>query len=72
MESKGLSNENLEVVSTSNNNLTPSINYFGDKARFVKLTKNPGIDRYKYSGYGIGFDGHGFFSQSSVVEQEKM
>ena len=26
----------------------------------VKLTKNADIDKYKYSRYGIGFDGHGF------------
>ena len=31
----------------------------------VKLTKNAGIDKYKYSGYGIGFDGHGFYSHPS-------
>ena len=30
-KSKGLSNENLEVVSTSNITLTPSINYYVDK-----------------------------------------
>ena len=28
----------------------------------VKLTKNPGTDKYKYSGYGIGFDRKGQFS----------
>ena len=28
----------------------------------VTLTKNADIDRYKYSGYGIGFDRHGSFS----------
>ena len=28
----------------------------------VSLTKNADIDRYKYSGYGIGFDRHGSFS----------
>ena len=28
----------------------------------VKLTKNPDIDKYKYSGYGIGFDRKGKFS----------
>ena len=28
----------------------------------VSLTKNAGIDKYKYSGYGIGFDRHGEFS----------
>ena len=96
----------------SNNTLTPSINYSGDKARFrftgsilqqkivtyrhkkvvnlyvvyeitgfystsnnprlanalfgaVKLTKNADIDKYKYFGYGIGFDGHDYFSHPS-------
>ena len=28
----------------------------------IKLTKNANIDKYKYSGYGIGLDGHGTFS----------
>ena len=28
----------------------------------VSLTKNADIDRYKYSGYGIGFDRHLSFS----------
>ena len=27
----------------------------------VSLTKSADIDKYKYSGYGIGFDRHGFF-----------
>ena len=27
----------------------------------VKLTKNTDISQYKYSGYGIGFDGKGAF-----------
>ena len=31
----------------------------------VKLTKNTDIDKYKYSGYGTRFDGHGFFSHPS-------
>ena len=26
----------------------------------VKLTRNTDIDKCKYSGYGIGFDSHGF------------
>ena len=26
------------------------------------MTKNAGINRYGYSGYGIGFDRHGSFS----------
>ena len=36
-KSKGLPNESLEVMSTSGNNLTPSINYYGDKVR-LKFT----------------------------------
>ena len=31
----------------------------------VKLTKNAGIDKYKYSGYGIRFDSKGRFSHPS-------
>ena len=30
----------------------------------VSLTKNADIDKYKYSGYGIEFDRHGFFFSS--------
>ena len=32
-KSKGLSNENIEIVSTSDNTSTVSINYYGEKAR---------------------------------------
>ena len=31
----------------------------------VKLTKNADIDKYEYSGYGIGFDSRGSFSHPS-------
>ena len=31
----------------------------------VKLTKNADIDKYKYFGYGIGFDCHHYFSHPS-------
>ena len=31
----------------------------------VKLTKNVDVNKYKYSGYGIGFDSRGSFSYSS-------
>ena len=31
----------------------------------VKLTKNADIDKYICSGYGTGFDGHGFYSHPS-------
>ena len=34
---KGLSNESIEVVSKTDNTLTPSINYYSDKAR-LKFT----------------------------------
>ena len=29
------------------------------------MTKNPDINRYKHSGYGIGFDRHGSYSYPS-------
>ena len=107
-----MSNESLEVVSKTDNTLTPSVNYYGDKIRLrftgsvlqqktvtyshkkvvnlyvvyeitnfhsidsyptltnalfgaVKLTKNADIDKYRYFGYGIGFDGKGFYSHPS-------
>ena len=31
----------------------------------VNLTKNVDIDKYKYSGYRIGFDGHRFYPHPS-------
>ena len=33
----------------------------------VRLTKNADIDKYKYSGYGIGFDRKGFFSIGNEI-----
>ena len=33
--------------------------------RAIKLTKNDDIDKYKYSGHGIGFEGHKSYSHSS-------
>ena len=35
----------------------------------VKLTKNPDIDKYRYSPYGIGFDRKGEFSFSNGFGQ---
>ena len=32
----------------------------------VSFTKNADLDKYKYSGYGIRFNRHGFFSYSRV------
>ena len=108
-KSKGLSAESIKPLATSDNSLTPALNYCGTKARVkftgsclkqsktssnhgkvvniyiiyelgassshindatlknclfgtVTLTKNPDIDKYGYSGYGIGFDRRGSFS----------
>ena len=40
-----------------NENITSENCLFGA----IKLTKNVDINKYKYSGYGIGFDGNGSF-----------
>ena len=108
-KSKGLSDETIKPPVTSDNSLTPLIDYVGDKIRLkfngsclkqpkmqythetvantyivyevgassfndndptlknclfgaVTLTKNADIDKYGYSGYGIGFDRRSSFS----------
>ena len=38
----------------------------------VKLTKNSDIDKYGYSGYGIGFDRKGFFFRILLEELAEM
>ena len=38
----------------------------------VRLTKNSDIDKYKYSGYSIGFDRKGFYSIVDVVGRNKI
>ena len=102
-QSKGLSNESIKPPTTTDNSLTPELNYYGAKTKIkftgsclkqsshilthkkvvdiyivyelgasssntsdptmknclfgaVTLTKNADIEKYKYSGYGIGFD----------------
>ena len=45
------------------NNFDPTLQHFLFGA--VKLTKNRDIDKYQYSGYGIGFDSKGTFSQGT-------
>ena len=102
-QSKGLSNESIKPPTTTNNSLTPEVNYYGTKTKIkftrsclkqsshiltpkkvvniyivyklaassshtsdptlknclfgeVTLTENVDIEKYKYSGYGIGFD----------------
>ena len=117
-KSKGLSDETIKLSATSDNSLSPLIDYLGDKIRLifngdclkqpkvtythrktvniyivcelgasssfnddptlntfvylclsptslfgaVRLTKNPDIDKYQYSGYGTGFDRKSIFS----------
>ena len=108
-QSKGLSNESIKPPTTTNNSLTPELNYYGTKTKIkftrsclkqsshilthkkvviiynvyelaassshnsdptiknclsgaVTLTKNADIEKYKYSGYGIGFDRRSSFS----------
>ena len=108
-QSKGLFNESIKPSITSNNSLTPELNYYGTKTRVklirsclkqskisfthgkvvniyivyelaassshdsdptiknclfgtVTLTKKADIEKYRYSGYGIGFDRKSSFS----------
>ena len=108
-QSKGISNESIKPPTTSNNSLTPELNYYGTKTRVkfirsclkqskisyihgkvvniyivyelaassshdsdptiknclfgaVTLTKNADIEKYRYSGYAIGFDRRSSFS----------
>ena len=108
-KSKGLSAESIKPRTTSDNSLTPALNYYGTKSRVkftgsclkqpkvsythgkvvniyivyelgvssshnndlrlknclfgaVTLTKNADIDKYGYSGYGIGFYRRSIFS----------
>ena len=107
-KSKGLSAESIKPPTTSDNSLTPALNYYGTKTRVTftgsslkqsKISYNHGkvlniyivyelgasschindpalksclfgavsfadIDKYGYSGYGIGFDRRGSFSFS--------
>ena len=104
-----MSDESIKSPTTSNNSLTPELNYYGTKTKIkftrsclkqsshilthknivniyivyglaassshnsdstlknclfgaVTLTKNADIEKYKYSGYGIGFDRRSSFS----------
>ena len=113
-QSKGLSSKSIKPPTTSDNNLTPELNYYGTKIKIkftrsclkqsdhifthkkvvniyivyelaapsshdidptiknclfgaVTLTKNTDIEKYKYSGYGIGFDRRSSFSFLVVV-----
>ena len=101
-KSKGLSSESIKPPTTSDNSLTPELNYYGTKTRVkfngsclqqskisythstivnIYIVYEPGasstnisdstlknclfgadIDKYKYSGYGTGFDRRSSFS----------
>ena len=108
-QSKGLCNNSVKPPTTTNNSLTPELNYYGAKTKMkftgsclkrsshifthknvvtiyiayelaassshdsdptiknclfgaVTLTKNADIEKYKYSGYGVGFDRRSSFS----------
>ena len=110
-QSKGLTDERINSIATSNYSVTPFLDYYGTRVEFsrsclkqdkvtfnhgkivniyivyeisksinisnyptlgnylfgaVSLTKNAGIDKYGYSGHGIGFDRHGSFSFSGT------
>ena len=58
---KGLSAESIKPPSSHNNDPTLKNCLFGA----VTLTKNVDIDKYKYFGYGIGFDRKSSFSFSN-------
>ena len=38
----------------------------------VKLTKNADLDKYKYPGYGIGFDSHSEFLQMEAMKKTSL
>ena len=113
-KSKGLSDEGINSIKTSNYSVIPYLDYYGNKIKVkfngiclkqdkitythgkivniyivyeisksinisdyptlenclfgaVSLTGNTGIDKYRYSGYGIGFDIHGNVSFLGTV-----
>ena len=113
-QSKGLSNKSIKLPATSDNSLTPELNYYGTKIKIkftgsclkqsdhiftnkkvvniyivyelaassshdsdptiknclfgaVTVTKNADIEKYKYSGYDIGFDRRSSFSFTGVA-----
>ena len=53
---------NIYIVYEISRNLNVSSYPTLENWSFVSLTTDADIDRYKYFGYGIGFDRHGYFS----------
>ena len=54
---------NIYIVHELSSNFNYNENITWENCLFgaIKLTKNVDINKYKYSGYGIGFDGNGSF-----------
>ena len=52
-----------EIINFHNINSYPTLE--NSLSGAVKLTKNTDIDKYRYFGYGIGFDWHGFYPRPS-------
>ena len=55
---------NIYIVYDLQSNLNYNPDFTLENCLFgaVKITKNTDVDKYKYSGYGIGFDGRGVFT----------
>ena len=55
---------NIYIVYDLHSNLNYNPDFTLENCLFgaVKITKNTDVDKYKYSGYGIGFDGRGVFT----------
>ena len=55
---------NIYIVYDLESNLKYNPDFTLENCLFgaVKITKNADVDKYKYSGYGIGFDGRGVFT----------
>ena len=64
LEFKGSCLKQDKVTFTSNNDLNTDFTLGDSLFRSVKLTENADLDKYKYSGYGIGFDSCSKFSST--------
>ena len=62
----GIVNIYIVYEVTDNFNVSSYLTLENCLFRAVKLTKNAGIDKYGYSGYGIGFDRHVSFSSPGI------
>ena len=57
-----ITNIYIAYVLQTNLNYNPDFTLENCLFGAVKITKNTDVDKYKYSGYGIGFDGRGVFT----------